>query len=51
MENFDLLAMLLQYGPYVLAVIAGIFIPQEKMPLLKNFIKKTDEELNKEEDA
>lgn len=45
--ELDIIAMLMEYGPYALAMIAGIFIPADKMPLIKNFVKKTDEELAK----
>ena len=51
MENFDLIALLIEWGPVILAALVGILIPANKVPLIKNFVKKTDEELNKEKEA
>jgi hypothetical protein len=44
-----LLEILLTYGPYALVALAGILIPADKVPLLKKFVSKLDDELEKED--
>lgn len=43
-----LILLLIKYGPLAFALLMGILIPQEKMPILKRFMKRASEELNKE---
>lgn len=48
MENLDLMAMLMEHGPAALAFLIGLFIPADKLPILKNFLNKTSENIESE---
>lgn len=43
----DLTSAAIGAGAIVLVLLIKKFIPADKIPLIKNFVKKTDEELNK----
>jgi len=43
----DIQSALIGAGALLVAMLIKKFIPADKIPLIKNFVKKTDEELNK----
>ena len=43
----DLQSALIGAGAIVLVLLLKKVVPADKLPLIKNFVKKTDEELNK----
>jgi hypothetical protein len=45
MENLDLMAMLMEHGPTALAFLIGLFVPADKLPILKNFLGKTSDKI------
>jgi hypothetical protein len=44
----DLTSAAIGAGALFLALLIKKYIPADKIPLIKNFVKKTDEELNKD---
>jgi len=48
MENLDIMALLIEHGPAALAFIIGLFIPADKLPILKGFLNKTSENIESE---
>jgi hypothetical protein len=44
----DLTSAAIGAGAVVIVLLIKKFVPADKIPLIKNFIKKTDEELNKD---
>lgn len=44
----DLTSAAIGASAIVLVLLIKKFIPADKIPLIKNFVKKTDEELNKD---
>ena len=43
----DLMSAAIGAGAIIIVMLIKKFIPADKIPLIKNFVKKTDEELNK----
>jgi hypothetical protein len=47
----EILQELLQYLPEIIAFIVGIFIPKDKVPILKNILNKTSEAIEQDNEA
>lgn len=44
------MALLIEHGPTAIAFIIGMFIPADKMPILKNFLNKTNENIEEKDE-
>ena len=47
----EILTELFQYLPEIIAFIVGIFIPKDKVPVLKNILSKTNDAIEQDNEA
>jgi len=51
MENLDLIALLIEHGPTLIGFLVGLFIPADKLPILKDFLNKTSSSLDEDKES